>query len=114
MSSARLIDGKAISAQIHSETKARTLALHEKGITPGITFVRVGEDPASRAYVRMKGAKAGELGIRSETIVLDEKTSQEELLLLIERLNRDPNVHGILVQAPLPRHLKEEEIFSAI
>jgi len=115
MSSARLIDGKAISAQIHSETKARVLALREKrGITPGITFVRVGEDPASQAYVRMKGAKAGELGIRSDTIVLDEKTPQAELLVLIERLNRDPKVHGILVQAPLPRHIKEDEIFSAI
>jgi methylenetetrahydrofolate dehydrogenase (NADP+) / methenyltetrahydrofolate cyclohydrolase len=115
MSSARLIDGKLISAQIHSETKARTVALREKhGITPGITFVRVGEDPASRAYVRMKGAKADELGIRSETIVLDEKTPQSELLVLIDRLNRDSQVHGILVQAPLPRHIKEDEIFSAI
>ena len=75
MSSARLIDGKVISAQIHSETRDRSLALREKqGVTPGITFVRVGEDPASRAYVRMKGAKAEELGIRSETLVLDEKT----------------------------------------
>jgi methylenetetrahydrofolate dehydrogenase (NADP+) / methenyltetrahydrofolate cyclohydrolase len=115
MSSARLIDGKAISAQIHSETKARVAALREqRGVTPGITFVRVGEDPASQAYVRMKGTKAAELGIRSDTIVLEEKTSQPELLALIERLNRDPQVHGILVQAPLPRHLKEDEIFSAI
>jgi methylenetetrahydrofolate dehydrogenase (NADP+)/methenyltetrahydrofolate cyclohydrolase len=115
MSSARLIDGKVISAQIHSETRARTVAFREKhGITPGITFVRVGEDPASRAYVRMKGAKAEELGIRSETIVLDEKTPQAELLTLIERLNRDQKVHGILVQAPLPHHLHEDEIFSAI
>src|ERR1700733_6605661 len=114
MSSARLIDGKAISAQIHSETKARTDALREKGITPGITFVRVGEDPASRAYVRMKGAKAEELGIQSDTIVLDEKTPQAELMTLIDGLNRDPKVHGILVQAPLPKHIKEEEIFSAI
>jgi len=114
MSTARLIDGKAISAQIHSETAARTAALREKGVTPGITFVRVGEDPASRAYVRMKGAKAEELGIRSETIVLDEKTPQAELLTLIGKLNADPKVNGILVQAPLPRHIKEEEIFSAI
>ena len=115
MSSARLIDGKAISAQIHSETKECTLALREKlGVTPAITFVRVGEDPASRAYVRMKGAKAEELGIRSDTIVLDEKTPQEELVALIDRLNRDPQVHGVLVQAPLPRHIKEDEIFSAI
>ena len=114
MSTARLIDGKAIAAQIHSETKARTLALREKGITPGITFVRVGEDPASRAYVKMKGAKADELGIRSNTVVLDETTSQADLLALIDQLNRDPKVHGILVQAPLPKHIKEDEIFSAI
>jgi methylenetetrahydrofolate dehydrogenase (NADP+) / methenyltetrahydrofolate cyclohydrolase len=115
MSSARLIDGKAISAQIHSETKARVTALREKnGTIPGITFVRVGEDPASRAYVRMKGAKAEELGIHSDTVVLDEKTSQAELLSLLHKLNHDPKVHGILVQAPLPRHIKEDEIFSAI
>src|ERR1700722_16537876 len=115
MSSARLIDGKVISAQIHSETKARTLALHEKrGVTPGITFVRVGEDPASRAYVKMKGAKAQELGIRSDTVVLEEKTTQADLLALIDKLTRDPQGHGILVQAPLPRHIREDEIFSAI
>jgi len=114
MSSARLIDGKVISAQIHSETQARTRALKEKGVTPGITFVRVGDDPASQAYVRMKGTKAGELGIRSETIVLPESSSQAELLALIEKINRDSQTHGILVQAPLPKHLKEEEIFSAI
>jgi methylenetetrahydrofolate dehydrogenase (NADP+)/methenyltetrahydrofolate cyclohydrolase len=109
-----LIDGKAIAAQIHSETKARTQALRERGITPGITFVRVGEDPASRAYVRMKGQKADELGIKSDTVVLEEKTTQAELLALIARLNADPQVHGILVQAPLPRHIREDEIFSAI
>jgi methylenetetrahydrofolate dehydrogenase (NADP+)/methenyltetrahydrofolate cyclohydrolase len=115
MSSARLIDGKAISTQIHSETKARTLALREKrGIIPGITFVRVGEDPASQAYVRMKGTKATELGIESKTVVLKESTPQAELLELIDGLNRDPQVHGILVQAPLPKHIKEDEIFSAI
>src|SRR5471030_179624 len=115
MSTARLIDGKAIAAQIHSETQARALALREKtGVTPGITFVRVGEDPASQAYVRMKGAKAAELGIRSDTIVLPETTAQDELLALIRKLNADPKVHGILVQAPLPRQIREEEIFSAI
>jgi methylenetetrahydrofolate dehydrogenase (NADP+)/methenyltetrahydrofolate cyclohydrolase len=115
MSSARLIDGKAIAAQIHSETQARTLALREKtGITPGITFVRVGEDPASQAYVRMKGKKAEELGIRSDTIVLPEATSEAELLQLIAKLNADPQVHCILVQAPLPKHICEANIFSAI
>ena len=115
MSTARLIDGKAIAAQIHSETQARTLALREKtGVTPGITFVRVGEDPASQAYVRMKGKKAEELGIRSDTIVLPEATSEMELLDLIAKLNADPKVHCILVQAPLPKHINEANIFSAI
>jgi methylenetetrahydrofolate dehydrogenase (NADP+)/methenyltetrahydrofolate cyclohydrolase len=83
-------------------------------VTPGLTFVRVGDDPASQAYVRMKGAKAGELGIRSDTIVLDEATPQAELLALLEKLNADAAVHGILVQAPLPRQIREDEIFSAI
>jgi methylenetetrahydrofolate dehydrogenase (NADP+)/methenyltetrahydrofolate cyclohydrolase len=115
MSSARIIDGKAIAAAIHSETEGRVRELKEKrGVTPGITFVRVGDDPASQAYVRMKGAKAGELGIRSETIVLDSATPQAELLALLEKLNGDAKVHGILVQAPLPRQIKEDEIFSAI
>jgi methylenetetrahydrofolate dehydrogenase (NADP+)/methenyltetrahydrofolate cyclohydrolase len=115
MSSARLIDGKAIAAQIHSETQARSIALREKkGIIPGITFVRVGEDPASQAYVRMKGKKAEELGIRSDTIVLPEATSEVELLQLIAKLNADTTVHCILVQAPLPKHINEANIFSAI
>jgi methylenetetrahydrofolate dehydrogenase (NADP+)/methenyltetrahydrofolate cyclohydrolase len=115
MSSASLIDGKAIALQIHTETQARVQALRaEHEITPGITFVRVGDDPASQAYVRMKGLKAEELGIRSDTIVLDSATPQAALLALIEKLNRDPLVHGILVQAPLPRHIREDEIFSAI
>jgi methylenetetrahydrofolate dehydrogenase (NADP+)/methenyltetrahydrofolate cyclohydrolase len=115
MSSARLIDGKAIAADIHAETQARVQSFREKtGVTPGLTFVRVGDDPASQAYVRMKGAKAAELGIRSDTIVLDGATPQAELLALLEKLNRDPAVHGILVQAPLPRQIREDEIFSAI
>ena len=115
MSTARLIDGRAIAAQIHAETQERVRALKGKrGITPGITFVRVGEDPASQAYVRMKGAKAQELGIRSETVVLAAATPQAELLALLEKLNRDPEVHGILVQAPLPKQIREDEIFRAI
>jgi methylenetetrahydrofolate dehydrogenase (NADP+) / methenyltetrahydrofolate cyclohydrolase len=115
MPTARLIDGKAIAAQIHSETAARVRTLKEKhGVTPGLTFVRVGDDPASQAYVRMKGAKAAELGIRSDTIVLDGATPQVELLALIEELNANSAVHGILVQAPLPKQIREDEIFSAI
>ena len=115
MSQAQLIDGKAIAAQIHAETRTRVEALMAAGgPAPGITFVRVGEDPASQAYVRMKGARAAELGIRSDTIVLPEATPQAELLALIGRLNADPAVHGILVQAPLPKQIDEDEIFSAI
>jgi methylenetetrahydrofolate dehydrogenase (NADP+) / methenyltetrahydrofolate cyclohydrolase len=115
MAQARLIDGKAIAAQIHAETSARVQAMLAAGRpTPGITFVRVGEDPASQAYVRMKGTKAAELGIRSDTLVLPEATPQAELLALIHKLNADPAVHGILVQAPLPKQINEDEIFSAI
>ena len=115
MSQAQLIDGKAIAAQIHGETQARVQALVAAGRpAPGITFVRVGEDPASQAYVRMKGQKAAELGIRSDTIVLAESTPQPELLDLIRKLNADPAVNGILVQAPLPKQINEDEIFSAI
>jgi methylenetetrahydrofolate dehydrogenase (NADP+)/methenyltetrahydrofolate cyclohydrolase len=111
---AQLIDGRKIAEQIHSETKARVEKLKAKGVTPGITFIRVGEDPASQAYVRMKGKKAAELGIHSDTIVLDEKTTQKDLLELIDRLNADTHVHGILVQAPLPSHISETVVFSYV
>jgi methylenetetrahydrofolate dehydrogenase (NADP+)/methenyltetrahydrofolate cyclohydrolase len=114
MPEAALIDGKAIATQIHGETKARVDRLKARGITPGITFVRVGEDPASQAYVRMKHKKAEELGIRSDTVVLPEATSQEELLRLIGTLNANRAVHGILVQAPLPAPISETVIFSAV
>jgi len=114
MPEAALIDGKAIASQIHGETKARVDRLKARGITPGITFVRVGEDPASQAYVRMKHKKAEELGIRSDTVVLAEATSQEELLRLIGTLNENRAVHGILVQAPLPAPISETVIFSSV
>lgn len=111
---AQLIDGRKIAEQIHLETKLRVEKLKIKGIVPGITFIRVGEDPASQAYVRMKGKKAAEIGIHSDTIVLSENTKQEELLALIDRLNADTNVHGILVQAPLPAHISETVVFSYV
>lgn len=114
MSTAQLIDGKAIAQAIHSETAARVAALKTKGITPGITFVRVGEDPASQAYVRMKGKKALELGIKSDTIVLPDATTEAELLALLAKLNADKSVHGILVQAPLPKHISETKVFSTV
>jgi methylenetetrahydrofolate dehydrogenase (NADP+)/methenyltetrahydrofolate cyclohydrolase len=111
---AQRIDGKVIAAQIHAETKTRVEALRAKGIVPGITFVRVGEDPASQAYVRMKHEKATELGIRSDTVVLAENTPQEELLALLRKLNADASVHGILVQAPLPKPISETIVFSTV
>ena len=111
---ATLIDGKKIAEQIHQETKARVEALKAKGVVPGITFVRVGEDPASQAYVRMKGKKAADLGIASDTIVLAEDTTEADLLALLAKLNADPKVHGILVQAPLPKQISETKTFSTV
>jgi methylenetetrahydrofolate dehydrogenase (NADP+)/methenyltetrahydrofolate cyclohydrolase len=111
---ATLIDGKAIAALIHQETQQRTRALLAQGTKPGLTFVRVGDDPASQAYVKMKHKKAEELGLVSNTIILDEKTPQAELLQLIRQLNADPTVHGILVQAPLPTHISETEVFGTV
>jgi methylenetetrahydrofolate dehydrogenase (NADP+)/methenyltetrahydrofolate cyclohydrolase len=109
-----LIDGRAIAADIHQETLVRVSSMKHRGIQPGLAFVRVGEDPASQVYVGMKEKKARELGILSHTTVLPETTTQEELLLLIARLNADPHCHGILVQAPLPRHIDAAVIYSAV
>ena len=97
-----LIDGRRIAAEIHAETQQRVQRLREKGIQPGLVFIRVGEDPASRVYVGMKEKKSQELGIASSTVVLDESTTQADLLNLIERYNRDEAIHGILVQDESP------------
>ena len=109
-----LIDGRAIAEQIHQETAARVAALQQRGIRPGLIFVRVGEDPASKVYVGMKEKTAARLGISSETKVLPESTTQDELLALIAKLNADKSVHGILVQAPLPKHISETKIYSSV
>ena len=114
MPEAALIDGKQIAEAIHNETRARVDALKAKGVVPGITFVRVGEDPASQAYVRMKEKKAADLGINSQTVVLPATTPEAELLTLLEKLNADPSVHGILVQAPLPHPISETRVFSTV
>ena len=109
-----LIDGRAISGRIHEETAERVKALATRGVQPGLRFIRVGEDPASRVYVGMKEKKSRDLGILSETTVLPEDTTQDDLLKLIKDLNADATVHGILVQAPLPRHIDEAVIFAAV
>jgi len=109
-----LIDGRAIAAQVLAELQPRIRALHDRGVQPGLVFVRVGEDPASKVYVGRKEKAAAELGIRSHTHVLPETTTETELLALLERLNRDETWHGILVQAPLPRHIRPERVYSTI
>src|SRR5256885_387074 len=109
-----LIDGRAIAEQIHGETAGRIAALKARGIVPGLVFVRVGEDPASRVYVGMKEKTSQRLGINSSTIVLPVETTQAELLRLITKLNADPNVHGILVQAPLPPQIDQAVVFATV
>jgi methylenetetrahydrofolate dehydrogenase (NADP+)/methenyltetrahydrofolate cyclohydrolase len=114
MGANNLIDGRAIAEQIHAETAQRIAALKSKGIQPGLVFVRVGEDPASKVYVGMKGKTSARLGIWSDTQVLTEDTSEVELLQLIRKLNADARVHGILVQAPLPKHIRQEVVYATV
>ncbi len=109
-----LIDGRAIAEQIHTETGLRIAALKTRGVQPGLAFVRVGEDPASRVYVGMKERTSERLGIKSTTTVLPESTTQNELLALIAKLNADAGCHGILVQAPLPSHMDQATVFAAV
>ena len=114
MASSNIIDGRAIAETFNAETARRIAALKARGVQPGLVFVRVGEDPASKVYVGMKERDSQKLGIISKTHVLPEKTSEKELLDLISSLNTDPGVHGILVQAPLPSHIRASAIFSAV
>ncbi len=114
MSVGNLIDGRAISAQILSELSARVSALKARGVQPGLAFVRVGEDPASKVYVGRKEKACAELGMFSETQVLPENTSEADLLALIGKLNSDARVHGILVQAPLPKQIREAVVYSTV
>jgi len=114
MSPTNLIDGRAIAAQIQSELTQRIAALKSRGITPGLAFGRVGEDPASKVYVGRKQKACGELGILSGTQIMPENTSEAELLAVIARLNSDQRMHGILVQAPLPRQIRQEVIYVAV
>jgi methylenetetrahydrofolate dehydrogenase (NADP+)/methenyltetrahydrofolate cyclohydrolase len=111
---AALIDGRAIARQIEGETSARIAALKSRGAQPGLAFVRVGEDPASRVYVGMKEKACAQLGIFSETIVLPAAAPESELLALLARLNADGRFHGILVQAPLPRQMRETLVYSTV
>ncbi|MBQ9132425.1 MAG: bifunctional methylenetetrahydrofolate dehydrogenase/methenyltetrahydrofolate cyclohydrolase FolD [Clostridia bacterium] len=109
------LDGKAISAQIRGEIKTEAQAfVAQYGYAPGLAVVIVGEDPASQVYVRNKGKACEEVGFYSEIHALPATTTQEELNSLVDRLNGDARIHGILVQLPLPRHLDENEVLLRI
>lgn len=112
---ATLIDGKQIAEDIRREVKRSTDALKSSsGTVPGLAFILVGDNPASQAYVRMKGKACEEMGFYSVTEKLPADTEEEFLLRLIQRFNLDPRVHGILVQLPLPKHIREERVLTAI
>ncbi len=111
---AQIIDGKQIAADLQAEVARKTEELRRQGRVPGLTVVLVGEDPASVIYTRNKQQVADQLGFRSELIKLPAETSQDELHQVIDRLNADPGIHGILVQSPLPGGLKEELAFKRI
>ena len=110
-----IIDGKAISATIRGEIAEKVKELKaQKGVVPGLAVIIVGEDPASKVYVRNKHRACEEVGFASFGYELPAETTEEELLALVDKLNRDDAVHGILVQLPLPKHLDEEKILLAI
>ena len=109
-----ILDGKALSEKRMGELKERVDALKAKGKTIGLSVILVGENPASQVYVRNKGKACEALGIRGDTILLPEQTTQEELGALIGKLNRDESVDGILVQLPLPKHLNEAKALRLI
>lgn len=112
---AKTIDGKAFAANIRSQVTEHVTKLKaEHGITPGLAVVLVGEDPASEVYVRNKGKQTAEVGMNSYEHKLDANTSEADLLALIDQLNNDPKVHGILCQLPLPSHLNEDLVINSI
>ena len=112
--SAKILDGKTMSAELKEQIAARTEQLKARGIVPGLAVILVGDDPASEIYVRNKQNGCQEVGFYSETIRMDKETTQQELESTIDRLNRDPKIHGILVQLPLPGHLDEQKALMKI
>jgi methylenetetrahydrofolate dehydrogenase (NADP+)/methenyltetrahydrofolate cyclohydrolase len=111
---ATLLDGRAIAAQIRAEIAERVMALVDRGIQPGLAAVLVGSDEASRIYLGSKHKACADVGMRSEQIDLPTFVTEGELLATIRRLNRDPEIHGIIVQVPLPRHVSELEVQTTI
>jgi methylenetetrahydrofolate dehydrogenase (NADP+)/methenyltetrahydrofolate cyclohydrolase len=111
---AEIIDGTRIAEQMRTEMRAKIAELRSNGMTPGLATVLVGDDPASKSYVGMKGKACVEMGMFSAGERLPEQVTEGELLKTIEKLNLDPRIHGILVQLPLPRHIDESRIIFAI
>jgi len=112
---ATVIDGKAFAARVRGQVATHVAALKaDHAITPGLAVVLVGEDPASQVYVRSKGKMTVEVGMKSVEHKLDVQTTQADLLALIQKLNNDPEIHGILVQLPLPDHLDEDLVINSI
>ena len=113
--SEKIIDGKTIAADVNRETAMEVAAITKDfGARPGLAVVLVGDNPASKVYVSSKVKRCGELGIYSEKVVLPKETSQEELLKVIDKLNANPLIHGILVQSPVPKHIDEQAVVNAI
>jgi len=111
---AKIIDGKQIAADMQAELKEEVAKLKERGIVPGLGVILVGQDPASKSYVTAKEQACEEIGIYSDDNRLPAETSQEDLMALVERMNKDPKINGILVQLPLPKGLNEAEVLLAI
>ena len=111
---ASIIDGKAISGKLREEIKGSVDELLERGLKPGLAVVIVGDDPASRTYVNNKKKACAQVGIYSEEHALPAETTQEQLIALVRELNSRDDIHGILVQLPLPRHIDEEAVIAAI
>jgi methylenetetrahydrofolate dehydrogenase (NADP+)/methenyltetrahydrofolate cyclohydrolase len=112
--SARILDGKRIAAEVRAEVKERAAELRRRGTTPGLAFVLVGDDPASAVYVRSKGQACEEAGFHSVTERRPATATMDEVLGLVRRFNRDPAIHGLLVQLPLPEGLDEDAVLTAI
>ena len=111
---ANLIDGKAVAADVRAQAAQRVSALKEKGVEPALAVILVGEDPASKVYVRNKARACKECGIRSEVIRMPADTTQAALMAEIERVNNDDGIHGLLIQLPLPKQLDEEAALAAV
>jgi methylenetetrahydrofolate dehydrogenase (NADP+)/methenyltetrahydrofolate cyclohydrolase len=111
---AQILDGKSLAASIRAELKQKVAALVQRGVKPGLAVILAGDDAASRVYVRNKTLAAGEIGVHSELVELPADVSERQMLERVEALNRNPAIHGILVQLPLPKHINGARVLEAV